>query len=150
MFVFAVAGQKVQQGFDLGDYGVRIEPDKRLIVVLAALEMAESKKESGTTEKLINTPLSAKGEKFRAQLLQDNAGMDADLRRRISMFVAQYKKRHPKLSDAEIVELNIPTGQPLVYELDKALKPKRSYYLGDEEAIRAKMLAVANQGKTAA
>jgi len=103
MFVFAVAGQKVQQGFDLGDYGVRIEPDKRLIVVLAALEMAESKKESGTTEKLINTPLSAKGEKFRAQLLQDNAGMDADLRRRISMFVAQYKKRHPKLSDAEIV-----------------------------------------------
>jgi 2,3-bisphosphoglycerate-dependent phosphoglycerate mutase len=37
-----------------------------------------------------------------------------------------------------------------VYELDKALKPKRRYYLGDEDAIRAAMQAVANQGKTAA
>ena len=54
------------------------------------------------------------------------------------------------VSDADIVELNIPTGQPLVYELDKALKPKRSYYLGDEDAIRAKMQAVANQGKSPA
>ena len=54
------------------------------------------------------------------------------------------------VSDADIVELNIPTGQPLVYELDKALKPKRSYYLGDEDAIRAAMQAVANQGRSAA
>src|SRR5512144_1482284 len=53
------------------------------------------------------------------------------------------------VSDADIVELNIPTGQPLVYELDKSLKPKQRYYLGDAEAIRAAMQAVANQGKPA-
>ena len=53
------------------------------------------------------------------------------------------------VSDAEIVELNIPTGQPLVYELDRELRPLRSYYLGDEAAIKAKMDAVANQGKAA-
>jgi len=52
------------------------------------------------------------------------------------------------VSDRDIVELNIPTGQPLVYELDDQLKPIRHYYLGDEEAIRAAMQAVANQGKT--
>ncbi|MFN0277912.1 MAG: hypothetical protein ACKVRN_04840 [Pyrinomonadaceae bacterium] len=96
-------GQSVQQGFDLGNYGVKIEPDKRLIVVLATLEMAETKNEAGVTEKLINTPLSEKGKNFRAQLLRDNAGLDVDLRRRISLFVAQYKKRHSKSTDAEIV-----------------------------------------------
>jgi len=52
-----------------------------------------------------------------------------------------------KVSDADIVGLNIPTGQPLVYELDAHLKPLRHYYLGDEQAIRAAMQAVANQGK---
>ena len=51
------------------------------------------------------------------------------------------------VSDDEIVGLNIPTAQPLVYELDDALKPLRSYYLGDQEAIKAAMQAVANQGK---
>src|SRR6266852_7356423 len=50
------------------------------------------------------------------------------------------------VSDADIVELNIPTGQPLVYELDSELKPIRHYYLGDPEAINAAMQAVANQG----
>lgn len=52
-----------------------------------------------------------------------------------------------QLSDEEIVGLNIPNGQPLVYELDADLKPIRSYYLGDQEAIAAKMQAVASQGK---
>jgi 2,3-bisphosphoglycerate-dependent phosphoglycerate mutase len=51
------------------------------------------------------------------------------------------------ISDGDIVELNIPTGQPLVYELDNQLKPIRHYYLGDEETIKASMQAVANQGK---
>jgi len=51
------------------------------------------------------------------------------------------------ISNADIVELNIPTGQPLVYELDDGLKPIKHYYLGDEEAIRAAMQAVANQGR---
>jgi 2,3-bisphosphoglycerate-dependent phosphoglycerate mutase len=52
-----------------------------------------------------------------------------------------------EVSDAAIVELNIPTGQPLVYELDAALRPRRHYYLGDPAAIAAAMQAVADQGK---
>ncbi|HPW64554.1 MAG TPA: 2,3-diphosphoglycerate-dependent phosphoglycerate mutase [Candidatus Omnitrophota bacterium] len=51
------------------------------------------------------------------------------------------------IPESEIVELNIPTGMPLVYELDKDLKPIRHYYLGDPEKIKAAMEAVANQGK---
>jgi 2,3-bisphosphoglycerate-dependent phosphoglycerate mutase len=47
----------------------------------------------------------------------------------------------------EIVELNIPTGMPLVYELDDDLKPIRHYYLGDPEKVKAAMDAVAAQGK---
>ncbi len=50
--------------------------------------------------------------------------------------------------DSEIVNLNIPTGVPLVYELDADLKPIRSYYLGDADAIKAAQEAVANQGKS--
>jgi 2,3-bisphosphoglycerate-dependent phosphoglycerate mutase len=53
------------------------------------------------------------------------------------------------ISDDNIVGLNIPTGMPLVYELDAQLKPLRSYYLGDEEAVKKAMQAVANQGKAA-
>jgi 2,3-bisphosphoglycerate-dependent phosphoglycerate mutase len=51
------------------------------------------------------------------------------------------------ISDDAITELNIPTGVPLVYELDNNLKPLSHKYIGDEEAINAKMQAVANQGK---
>jgi len=51
------------------------------------------------------------------------------------------------ISDEEIVGLNIPTGMPLVYELDEGLKPLKSYYLGDPEKVRQAMDAVANQGK---
>ena len=50
------------------------------------------------------------------------------------------------VSDAAIVELNIPTGIPLVYELDASLTPLRSYYLGDPEAARKAAEAVAKQG----
>ncbi|WP_426116342.1 2,3-diphosphoglycerate-dependent phosphoglycerate mutase [Massilia sp. PWRC2] len=51
------------------------------------------------------------------------------------------------ISDTDIVGLNIPNGQPLVYELDADLKPIRHYYLGDAAAIAAAAAAVANQGK---
>ena len=51
------------------------------------------------------------------------------------------------ISDQDIVGLNIPNGQPLVYELDADLKPIKSYYLGDQAAIAAAMNAVASQGK---
>jgi 2,3-bisphosphoglycerate-dependent phosphoglycerate mutase len=51
------------------------------------------------------------------------------------------------VSEDEIVGLNIPTGIPLVYELDDNLKPLRHYYLGDPEAIRRAAQAVADQAK---
>ncbi|MBX3038110.1 MAG: 2,3-diphosphoglycerate-dependent phosphoglycerate mutase [Anaerolineales bacterium] len=51
------------------------------------------------------------------------------------------------VSESEITELNIPTGLPLVYELDKDLKPIKNYYLGDPEEAAKKAAAVANQGK---
>jgi 2,3-bisphosphoglycerate-dependent phosphoglycerate mutase len=50
------------------------------------------------------------------------------------------------ISDDAIVELNIPTGIPLIYELDANLKPIKSYYLGDPEAAKTAAAAVANQG----
>jgi 2,3-bisphosphoglycerate-dependent phosphoglycerate mutase len=51
------------------------------------------------------------------------------------------------ISEEEIVELNIPTGMPLVYELDDDLRPLKRYYLGDPEKVKAAMDAVAAQGK---
>ena len=52
------------------------------------------------------------------------------------------------VSEADIVNLNIPNGTPLVYELDENLKPIRHYYLGDQDAIAAQLAAVAAQGKS--
>lgn len=51
------------------------------------------------------------------------------------------------LSNAEVLDLNIPTGIPLVYELDENLRPIKSYYLGDPEAARKAAEAVSNQAK---
>lgn len=51
------------------------------------------------------------------------------------------------ISDQEIVGLNIPTGIPLIYELDNDLRATKSYYLGDPEAVKAAQQAVANQAK---
>lgn len=56
-------------------------------------------------------------------------------------------KHLDNVSDEDIVNLNIPTGQPLVYELDADLRPIRHYYLGDAAEIEAAMAAVAAQGK---
>ena len=57
-----------------------------------------------------------------------------------------YSTETPSLNDA-IVQLNIPTGTPLVYELNDDLTPIKHYYLGDAEAIAKAQQAVANQGK---
>lgn len=51
------------------------------------------------------------------------------------------------ITEEDILKLNIPTGVPLVYELDENLQPIKHYYLGDQEAVAAKLEAVANQGK---
>ncbi|MBI2541869.1 2,3-diphosphoglycerate-dependent phosphoglycerate mutase [Candidatus Woesearchaeota archaeon] len=56
-------------------------------------------------------------------------------------------KHIDNVPDDEIVSFNIPTGIPLVYELDENLKPVRHYFLGDQKEIEAKINAVAAQGK---
>ena len=56
-------------------------------------------------------------------------------------------KHLDNISETDIVELNIPNGIPLVYELDAGLKPIRSYYLGDAAAAAKAAAAVASQGK---
>ena len=56
-------------------------------------------------------------------------------------------KYFDNLSNEEIIGVNIPTGVPLVYEFDDDMKVIKHYYLGDQEALKAKMNAVANQGK---
>lgn len=90
--------QEVRPGFDLVNYGVRVEPDKRVMVVLAALEMA------GTgDEKLVRTPLSESGAKFRERLLKDNEGLSAETRQKITQFVTQYKRSRPKATDADLI-----------------------------------------------
>jgi hypothetical protein len=103
LFAASVHAQQTPIGFDLTNYGVRIEPDKRLIVVLAALEMARTTTPDGKEIKLIETPLSAKGAEFRKRLLAENADLDPELRGRISSFVERYKKRNPGQTDAEVV-----------------------------------------------
>jgi 2,3-bisphosphoglycerate-dependent phosphoglycerate mutase len=56
-------------------------------------------------------------------------------------------KHLDKMSDDDIVKLNLPTGIPLVYELNENLQPVRHYYLADDEEVRRRIEAVANQGK---
>ena len=57
-------------------------------------------------------------------------------------------KHLDSISEDDIMELNIPTGIPLVYELDSNLKPSRHYYLGDPEAAKKAAEAVANQARS--
>ncbi|MEX6213128.1 2,3-diphosphoglycerate-dependent phosphoglycerate mutase [Providencia hangzhouensis] len=56
-------------------------------------------------------------------------------------------KHLDNLSEDEILELNIPTAVPMVYEFDENMKPIKRYYLGNQDEIAAKQAAVANQGK---
>lgn len=95
--------QKTPTGFDLSNYGVRIEPDKRLIAVLAALEAAETKNASGETVKVISTNLSEQGEAFRAKLKNDSAAVSPELRLKLGNFVSQYKKRNAGKSDGALL-----------------------------------------------
>jgi hypothetical protein len=76
----------------LTNYGVRIEPDKRVMTVLAALEAAG-----------IDTTLTAEGENFRRKLKTDLLSTSPDLRQKLVVFVEQYKRRHPKATNAELI-----------------------------------------------
>ncbi|MGI8641944.1 MAG: tetratricopeptide repeat protein [Pyrinomonadaceae bacterium] len=78
--------------FDLSNYGVNIEPDKRLIVVLASLEAAG-----------LETPLTEKGVDFRQKLQADLKDLNPELRQKLKTFIDQYKRRHANASQAEII-----------------------------------------------
>src|SRR5690606_33619901 len=108
-FVFAISllsvsvSAQVPAGFDLTNYGVRIEPDRRVIVVLATIEAARTTNAAGESVPVINTPLSAEGSKFRDLLKSDLVQLDEKLRDRISSFMIRYKASRPKATDAELV-----------------------------------------------
>jgi tetratricopeptide (TPR) repeat protein len=95
--------QPVATGFDLSNYGVKIEPDKRVMVVLAALEAARTENEKGESVPVVNTRLSEQGSKFRDQLKSDLAALNENLRNRISTFVLAHKRRNPNLTDEQLI-----------------------------------------------
>lgn len=80
------------QTFDLTEYGIRVEPDRRLITVLASLEAAG-----------IDTPLSAKGAEFRARARADLETVSPEMRQKIKTFFDQYKRRRPNQSPSELI-----------------------------------------------
>lgn len=103
LFSFGAYGQNAGPLLDLSNYGVRIEPDKRVMIVLAAIEAGRTTNQAGDSVPIISTPLSAEGAKFRELLKSDLAAMPADLRQRISTFLLQHKRRNANLTDAEII-----------------------------------------------
>jgi len=102
MLAAGAYAQAVPAGFDLTNYGVHIEPDKRVMVVLAAIDAARTQSVSGPQTRLLNTKLSASGQTFRSRLDSELSVPD-DLRTKISVFISQYKRRRPTLSDADLV-----------------------------------------------
>ena len=99
-----VSAQNVPAGFDLSNYGVRIEPDKRVIVVLATLDAARTTNEAGETVPVLNTKLSPEGDKIPGHSCEATSRLlNDDLRQRISIVCYPYKKRNPNATDAEIV-----------------------------------------------
>ena len=82
VFSFNIFAQNQPPQFDLSNYGVRVEPDKRLIIVLASLEAAG-----------LETPLSSQGAEFRQRLNADLEKLNPALRARMRVFVEQYAKR---------------------------------------------------------
>jgi tetratricopeptide (TPR) repeat protein len=102
-FVTLSSAQGVAAGFDLSNYGVKIEPDKRVILVLAALDAARQPNEKGESVPVVNVPLSKQGAQFRDLLRSDLAAMNEPLRQRISNFVIAHKRRNPNLKDAELI-----------------------------------------------
>ncbi len=92
IFSLNTFAQNTRQSIDFTEYGVTIEPDRRLIVMLASLETAGLK-----------TTLTENGEQHRIKLKNDLAGFDETVKQRMTNFINQYKKRNPKATDAEII-----------------------------------------------
>ncbi len=103
LLVSFASGQNVPVGFDVSNYGVRIEPDKRVMIVLAAIETARTVNEAGESVPVINTPLSAAGNQFRELLKSDLAATKDDIRGRITSFIVRHKRARPNETDAQII-----------------------------------------------
>jgi len=113
--------QNASKPFELSDYGVRIEPDKRLMTVMAALEFAG-----------LETSLSKNGQEFRLRLREDLKGADESLRTKLKDFVDRYKSRHSK--DTTPAQLSAPFIS-LAYALSPApelTEPIRTTDLPDD------------------
>jgi tetratricopeptide (TPR) repeat protein len=106
--------------FDLTGYGVRIEPDKRLIAVLSTLEIAG-----------VQTQLAPEGEALRQRIRKNAKDISPDLRQKIEIFVNQYKKRHPETREAEIAAPFISMAYALTPAPELA-EPFRSVDLPDD------------------
>lgn len=119
VFSLNIAAQNRTSSLDLSDFGVTLQPDKRLIVVLASLEIAG-----------LETPLSRQGEEFRVKLKSDLSGVDDNLKNKMTTFIVQYRKRHPNLTNSETIAPFISMAYTLsaVPELDE---PERSIDLPD-------------------
>lgn len=87
----ALLAQGNSQPFDLTQYGVKIEPDRRLIVVSLALEAAG-----------LETPMTDKGAEFKNRVRADFEGLSPELVQKMKFFIEQYRKRHPAATPAEV------------------------------------------------
>ena len=104
LLIFAISvSAQAPAGFDLSNYGVRVEPDKRVMTVLATLEAARTSNEAGESVPVINTPLSEQGKRFRELLKSDLAALNEDLRQKISAFVVSHKNRNVGKTDAQML-----------------------------------------------
>ena len=104
-FIFLAVGADAQTApvsFDLSNYGVRIAPDKRVMIVLASIDAGRTENASGERIRAVNPKLSRAGTAFRERLDGELTVPD-DLRQKIGLFLTQYKRRRPTLTDAEIV-----------------------------------------------
>lgn len=111
--------QPVQQKqFDLTEYGVRIEPDKRLIVVMAALESAG-----------VEIALSERGKEFSQKIKSDLALNDETLRLKMKGFFDSYKSRHPQETTAELLAPFVSLAYVLTPDL---MEPARTTDLPDD------------------
>jgi tetratricopeptide (TPR) repeat protein len=121
LFSFSAFAQNAQtSGFDLTNYGMKIEPDKRLMTVLAALEAAG-----------VDTTLTDDGARFREKLKTDLLSLSPDLRQKLVVFVEQYKRRHPKATNSEIIAPFVSMAYSLTPVPDLTDPPRTTDLPGD-------------------
>lgn len=120
IFSLNVLAQNAPTSFDLTNYGVKIEPDKRVMTMLAALEAAG-----------VDTTLTAEGENFRRKLKTDLLSLSPDLRQKLVVFIEQYKRRHPKATNAELIAPFVSMAYSLSPAPDLTDPPRSTDLPGD-------------------